>query len=48
MEDLPETYVPGFHDENDIKKMKYNQFGSTKLKISKLSLGAAGFSWLYG
>ncbi|KAI4466395.1 hypothetical protein MML48_3g00015585 [Holotrichia oblita] len=46
--DLPNTFVSGFHDESIVKKMKFNSFGNTALKVSQLSLGAAGFSTLYG
>ncbi|KAF5277695.1 hypothetical protein FQR65_LT03675 [Abscondita terminalis] len=45
---LPETYVPGFHNEELVKKMKYNVFGGTGLMISQLSIGTAGFSYLFG
>ncbi|CAH1977453.1 unnamed protein product [Acanthoscelides obtectus] len=46
--DLPETYVKGFHDENEVRKMKYSTLGSTELKVSQLSLGTAAFSYFYG
>lgn len=45
---LPETFVPGFHDENEIRKLKYNELGTTGLKVSELSLGTGGFSYFYG
>lgn len=36
---LPETFVPGFHDEASVRKMEYLPFGKTGLKVSKISLG---------
>ncbi|RZC34954.1 L-galactose dehydrogenase, partial [Asbolus verrucosus] len=48
MAELPETFVPGFHDENEIKKMKYFKFGNTGMSVSQLSLGTGGFSPAYG
>lgn len=48
MSDLPETFVPGFHDENKVRKMPYATFGKTGLKVSRLSLGGGTFSYFYG
>lgn len=45
---LPDTYVPGFHNEEDVRKMRYNTFGETGLKVSQLSLGTGGFCLQYG
>uniref|UniRef100_A0A336MHC6 CSON015539 protein n=1 Tax=Culicoides sonorensis TaxID=179676 RepID=A0A336MHC6_CULSO len=36
---LPETFVPGFHDETSVRKMEYLPFGKTGMKVSKISLG---------
>ncbi|KAJ9573803.1 hypothetical protein L9F63_008840 [Diploptera punctata] len=36
---LPETFVPGFHDEAAVRKMRYNTLGKTGLQVSKLSFG---------
>ncbi|XP_050316145.1 uncharacterized protein LOC126750547 [Anthonomus grandis grandis] len=44
---LPETFVPGFHDEEVVKKMVYNDFGNTGLKVSKLSIGTGVFCYAY-
>ena len=33
------TYVPGFHDETAVSKMKYNGLGNTGMRASVLSLG---------
>nr|CAI5845424.1 unnamed protein product [Callosobruchus analis] len=46
--DLPETFVEGFHDEIEVRKMKYYTLGSTGLKVSQLSLGTGAFSYFYG
>lgn len=48
MENLPETFVPGFHNENEVRKMKYRDFGNTGLKVSELSIGTATFCYFYG
>lgn len=48
MSELPETFVRNFHDENAVRKMKYNKFGKTDLNVSRLSLGTGGFSYFYG
>ncbi|XP_030755169.1 L-galactose dehydrogenase-like [Sitophilus oryzae] len=45
---LPETFVPCFHDEKEVRKMTYNPLGNTGLKVSKISLGTSGFSNFYG
>lgn len=45
---LPETFVPGFHDEAAVRRMKYNKLGETGLSVSTISLGTGGFSSLYG
>lgn len=39
--ELPETYLPDFHDEEAVKKMKYVQFGETGIKVSKLGFGGS-------
>lgn len=45
---LPKTYVKGFHNLEDVKKMKYKKFGDTDLMVSQMSLGTGGFSYFYG
>lgn len=45
---LPETFVPGFHDEAVVRRMPYAPLGSTGLNVSRISLGTAGFSYFYG
>ncbi|KAL9698594.1 hypothetical protein quinque_002035 [Culex quinquefasciatus] len=48
MEQLPPTFVNGFHDEESVRKMQYNQFGRTGLQVSKISLGTGTLSKFYG
>lgn len=46
---LPETFVPGFHDETWVRKMEYKELGKTGMKVSKISIGGATFtSAFYG
>ncbi|XP_065163007.1 uncharacterized protein [Atheta coriaria] len=45
---LPKTFVKGFHNENDVKMMKYQPFGKTGMQVSRLSLGCGGFCNIYG
>lgn len=47
MSDLPSTFVPGFHDEETVRKMKYTPLGQTGIKVSQISIGTGGFSPLY-
>ncbi|XP_068218119.1 uncharacterized protein [Palaemon carinicauda] len=42
------TYVEGFHDPNQVKKMTYNQLGNTELFLSKLALGGGPLGGVYG
>lgn len=45
--ELPETYVPGFHNEEAVRKMKYVQFGETGMAFSKLGFGGATLGNIY-
>ncbi|KAF7282329.1 uncharacterized protein LOC143202702 [Rhynchophorus ferrugineus] len=45
---LPETFVNGFHDEKEVRRMTYNPLGNTGINVSKISLGTGGFSYFYG
>ncbi|PSN47270.1 hypothetical protein C0J52_13352 [Blattella germanica] len=47
---LPATFVPGFHNEEAVRKMQYNPLGNTGLKISKIGFGGAalGGRFLFG
>lgn len=38
---LPPTFVKGFHYEDQVKRMEYNQLGQTHMIVSKLSIGGA-------
>lgn len=46
-EDLPPTFVPGFHDPELVKKMKYSPLGDTGMVVSQLSLGASSFGAVF-
>ncbi|XP_017111159.1 L-galactose dehydrogenase [Drosophila elegans] len=41
---LPATFVKGFHDEEQVRRMEYRPLGSTGLQVSKISLGGATLS----
>lgn len=45
---LPETYVEGFHNLTAVKQMLYVPLGDTGMNVSRISLGAGGFSYFYG
>ncbi|XP_076224662.1 uncharacterized protein LOC116433382 isoform X2 [Nomia melanderi] len=45
---LPPTYVEGFHDLEAVKAMEYRPLGKTGLLVSKLAMGGALFSNIYG
>lgn len=38
---LPPTFVKGFHYEDQVKRMTYNQLGQTHMTVSKISIGGA-------
>ncbi|KAL1506190.1 hypothetical protein ABEB36_005596 [Hypothenemus hampei] len=44
---LPATFVPGFHDEEQVRQMVYNDLGKTGLKVSKISFGTGVFCYAY-
>lgn len=45
---LPPTFTEGFHDEELCRKMEYRILGRTGLKVSKIALGCATLSALFG
>lgn len=45
---LPPTFTKGFHDEELCRKMEYRILGRTGLKVSKIALGCATLSALFG
>lgn len=45
---LPATFIPGFHDEAAVRRMKYVPLGDTGLMVSQIGLGGTGFSPLFG
>jgi hypothetical protein len=40
---LPSTFVPGFHDEASVKKMRYARIGNTNMIVSNFGMGGAQF-----
>ncbi len=45
--ELPPTYVAGFHDESSVRQMKYARLGKTDMVLSSLGLGGAAFGELF-
>lgn len=41
------TYVSGFHDDEAVAKMRYNNLGATGMRASVLSLGASSFGSVF-
>ena len=39
---LPSTFVPHFHDEASVRRMRYNKLGSTGMDVAALSIGGGG------
>jgi len=48
MDKFPATYVEGFHNAEAVKKMEYRKFGETDMKVSRLAIGGATLSSLFG
>ncbi|XP_036339490.1 L-galactose dehydrogenase-like [Rhagoletis pomonella] len=48
MSSLPATFVKGIHDEELCKRMEYRTLGRTGLRVSKVAIGTATLSDLYG
>jgi hypothetical protein len=45
--DLPETFVRGFHNIKDVRKMRYAPLGVTGMNVSQLSFGAAALGGVF-
>ncbi|KAL0277363.1 UNVERIFIED_CONTAM: hypothetical protein PYX00_004680 [Menopon gallinae] len=45
---LPRTYTEGFHNLEDVRKMKYVNLGTTGMKVSVLGFGGGCFGNHYG
>ncbi|XP_068156397.1 uncharacterized protein [Drosophila tropicalis] len=45
---LPATYVKGFHNEEQVKRMEYRKLGKTGLEISKIAFGGGALCRAYG
>jgi hypothetical protein len=43
---LPSTFVPGFHDEASVKKMRYSRIGNTNMIVSNFGMGGSQFGML--
>jgi aryl-alcohol dehydrogenase-like predicted oxidoreductase len=44
MTSLPATFVPGFHDEEVVRKIPYQKLGQTDMIVSRLSFGCSSVS----
>ncbi|XP_013791321.2 L-galactose dehydrogenase-like, partial [Limulus polyphemus] len=44
---LPQTFIPGFHSEVDVRKMTYKSLGTTGMLVSYLSLGTFQLGLVY-
>ncbi|KAH8265290.1 hypothetical protein KR038_003418 [Drosophila bunnanda] len=44
---LPATFVKGFHDEEQVRRMEYRDLGKTGLRVSIIALGGATLSNLF-
>jgi Aldo/keto reductase family len=45
--ELPSTFVPNFHNESDVRRMRYNKLGSTGMHVSALAVGGGGLERFY-
>ncbi|XP_055352666.1 uncharacterized protein LOC129598671 [Paramacrobiotus metropolitanus] len=46
--ELPSTFVPGFHDEAAVRRLRYKKLGSTGMSVSALAIGGGGLERFYG
>ena len=44
---LPPTYLACWHQEEDVKKMKYNRLGKTDLVVSQVGFGGCVVGGVY-
>lgn len=44
---LPSTFCEGFHDEGEVRKMRYQRLGKTDMHVSAMSFGAGPLGNLY-
>lgn len=44
---LPPTYLPGWHQEDLVRKMKYNRLGQTDLMVSQVGFGGCVVGGVY-
>jgi hypothetical protein len=45
---LPDTFVATFHDEEAVRKMRYNVLGNTGLRVSHIGFGGGPLGLRYG
>ena len=43
---LPSTFIPGYHNEEAVKRMQYSKLG--KVSVSRLALGGSAFGDVFG
>ena len=43
---LPSTFIPGYHNEETVKRMQYSKLG--KVSVSRLALGGSAFGDVFG
>ncbi len=43
MSALPPTFVPGFHNEATVRKLKFSKLGKTDMVVSNCGVGGASF-----
>ena len=44
---LPPTFLPGWHKEEDVKKMTYMQLGQTDMIVSPVGIGGCVVGGVY-
>lgn len=44
---LPPTFVPGFHDPEELEKLSYRKLGNTDMVVSALSFGASSIGGVF-
>ena len=44
---LPPTFLPGWHMEDEVKKMNYVQLGKTDMMVSPVGLGGSPMGGVY-
>ena len=47
MSEYPPTFLPGWHDEELVKKMRYSRLGRTDLLVSQMGFGGCVVGGVY-